>query len=101
VVDQDYKEMHIFDNTVMPPKFKQVVPMSAKTHGWVCFSRDGKYAWCDTGEVFDAATKKRVAQWVDSKGKPVMSSKFFEVHLRGKEIVWVGQQMGVGYKTAK
>ncbi len=24
---------NVFDNTLMPPKFKQVVPMAAKTHG--------------------------------------------------------------------
>jgi DNA-binding beta-propeller fold protein YncE len=101
LVDQDNKEIHVFDNTVSPPKFTQVVSMAAKTHGWICFSRDGKYAWCDTGEVFDAKTKKLVAQWTDAKGKPVMSSKFFEVHLKGKEIVWAGQQMGVGYKGVK
>jgi hypothetical protein len=104
VVDQEFKEMHVFDNTVTPPKFKEVVPMAAKTHGWICFSRDGKYGWCDTGEVFDAATKKLVAQWTDKpdgKGNPVMSSKFFEVHFRGSDAVWVGQQMGVGYQNVK
>jgi len=104
VVDQENKELHVFDNTAMPPKFKQTVPMAAKTHGWICFSRDGKYAWCDTGEVFDTATKKVVAQWTDKpggKGKPVMSSKFVEAHFRGKDVVWVGQQMGVGYKGVK
>jgi hypothetical protein len=100
VVDQENKEMHIFDNTGMPPQFKQAVPMAARTHGWICFSRDGKYGWCDTGEVFDTATKKVVAQWTDQpdgQGGPVMSSKFFEVHLRGDDIIWVGQQMGIGY----
>lgn len=100
VVDQGNKELHVFDNTVMPPKFKQALPMSASTHGWICFSRDGKYGWCDTGEVFDVATKKVVAQWTDKpdgQGGPVMSSKFFEVHFRDGIPVWVGQQMGVGY----
>lgn len=100
VVDQENKEMHVFDNTVMPPKFKQAVPMAARTHGWICFSRDGKYGWCDTGEVFDAATKKVVAQWTeqpDGQGGPVMSSKFFEIHFKGNDVIWVGQQMGIGY----
>ncbi|MBL8796164.1 MAG: YncE family protein [Planctomycetia bacterium] len=100
VVDQDHKELHVFDNTVLPPKFKQVVPMAAKTHGWICFSRDGKHAWCDTGEVFDVASKKLVAQWTDKPDGqvgPVMSSKFFEIHRKGKDVVWVGQQMGIGY----
>ncbi len=103
VVDQGYKELHVFDNTVTPPKFKQVVPMAAKTHGWICFSRDGRFAWCDTGEVFDAATKELLAQWTDKpdgQGQPVMSSKFFEVHFRGDDAVFVGQQMGVGYVGA-
>ena len=102
VVDQGFKELHIFDNTVMPPKFKQAVPMAAKTHGWICFSRDGHYAWCDTGEVFDAATKKLLGQCTDEpdgKGNPVTSSKFFEVHFRGDDAIFAGQQMGVGYIT--
>lgn len=104
VVDQGHQELHVFDNTVSPPKFKQVVPMAAKTHGWICFSRDGKYAWCDTGEVFDAATKKVVAQWTDEpdgKGDPVMSSKFFEIHFRGGDAIWTGHQMGIGYVGVK
>lgn len=103
VVDQGHQEMHIFDNTVSPPRFQQVVPMAAKTHGWICFSRDGRYAWCDTGEVFDAATKKLIAQCTDqpkAQGDPVMSSKFFEVHFQGDDAVFVGQQMGVGYVGA-
>lgn len=103
VVDQENKEMHIFDNTVMPPKFKQAVPMAARVHGWICFSRDGKYGWCDTGEVFDAATKKVIAQWTDKpdgQGGPVMSSKFIEIQFKGDEAVWVGQQMGIGYVGA-
>lgn len=29
-----------------------------------------------------------------------MSSKFFELHLRDGEVVWIGQQMGVGYVPA-
>jgi hypothetical protein len=104
VVDQGHKELHVFDNTVMPPKFKQVVPMAAKTHGWICFSRDGKFAWCDTGEVFDSKSKHRVAQWTDradGEGNPVMSSKFFEVHWRGDDAVFVGHQMGIGYVGVK
>ncbi len=103
VVDQGNRELHIFDNTVMPPKFKMAVPMAAKTHGWICFSRDGRFAWCDTGEVFDRATKKVVARWTDQpngEGNPVMSSKFFEIHWRGDNVVFVGQQMGVGYVGA-
>ena len=101
VVDQGHKQLHVFDNTVMPPKFLQSIPMSNKTHGWICYSRDGKYAWCDTGEVFDTATKKKLAQLVDEKGRPVMSSKFVELHLNGDDVIWAGQQMGTGYGGRK
>lgn len=100
VVDQGFKELHVFDNTVSPPKFVEALPMAAKTHGWICFSRDGRYGWCDTGEVFDVATRKVVARLTDGpegEGDPVMSSKFFELHVRGQDAVWAGQQMGVGY----
>ncbi len=103
VVDQGHRELHVFDNTVMPPRFKVALPMAAKTHGWICFSRDGKFGWCDTGEVFDVATKKVIARWTDARGgegKPVMSSKFFEIHFRGEDAIWVGRQMGVGYVGA-
>lgn len=104
VVDQDHKELHVFDNTVRPPKFVRALPMAAKTHGWICFSRDGRFGWCDTGEVFDAGTKQVIARWTtepDGKGEPVMSSKFFEIHFRGPDAVFAGQQMGVGYVGVK
>ncbi len=102
LVDQSRKQLHVFDNTTMPPKFLQTLPVAAKTHGWICFSRDGKYAWPDTGEVFDTSTKKVVGHLTDQpngQGKPVHSSKFIEIHFRGDEPVWAGRQMGVGYVT--
>ena len=101
VVDQDNKEIHVFDNTVMPPRFMKALPLAAKTHGWICFSRDGRYGWADTGEVFDAATKQVIAHLVDEKGQPVMSSKFFELHMLGGDVAWIGQQMGVGYQGGR
>ena len=88
----------------MPPQFKQVVPMATKTHGWICFSNDGGYALRDTGEVFDAKTKQRVAQWTDranAEGSPVMSSEFFDVHGRGGDVDFLGHQMGICYVRAE
>ncbi|MGE3808338.1 MAG: hypothetical protein AB7K24_27060 [Gemmataceae bacterium] len=104
LVDQSRQQLHVFDNTVLPPKFKQTVKVAAKTHGWICFSRDGRYAWPDTGEIFDAATKKVVARLTDEpdgKGKPVSSSKFIEIHFKDGKPVWAGRQMGVGYVVPK
>ena len=42
----------------------------------------------------DATDSERSDQ---SQGGPVMSSKFIEIHFKGDEAVWVGQQMGIGY----
>jgi YVTN family beta-propeller protein len=102
LVDQSRKQLHVFDNTTMPPKFMQTLPVAAKTHGWICFSRDGKYAWPDTGQVFDTKTKKVIGVLTDQpdgQGSPVRSSKFIEIHFRGDDPVWAGRQMGVGYVT--
>ncbi len=102
--DQNRQQLHVFDNTSLPPKFVQTIPVAMKTHGWICFSRDGRFAWTDTGEVFDAKTKKVVAHLTeqpDGQGGPVTSSKFIEIHRRGADVIWAGRQMGVGYVTAE
>lgn len=104
LADQAAKQLHVFDTTTMPPKFKQTLPVAMKSHGWVCFSRDGKYAWPDTGEVFDVKSKQVVARLTDQphgEGNPVASSKFIEIHFDGESAVWAGRQMGVGYAGRK
>ena len=80
----------------MPPLEKGYVDVSAKTHGWITFSMDGKYAYPDSGDVIDAKSKKTLTRLRDADGNPVMSSKFIEIHFRGKDAVRVGQQMGMG-----
>ena len=67
-------------------------------HGWVCFSLDGKYAWCHTPDIFDVKTRKRVAVFKDRSGKPVSSSKFIEVHFEKGKVVRVGNEFGLGRK---
>jgi len=101
VVDQDKMQLHVFDATVMPPVFKQHIDTSAKTHGWITFSRDGRFAYPDTGDVIDPKTKKIIATLTDAGGQRVMSSKFIEIHLRDGDPIFVGQQMGLGRVTAE
>lgn len=104
LVDQSRKQLHVFDNTSLPPRFMKTLPVAMKSHGWICFSRDGRYAWPDTGEVFDARSKKVVAHLTDQpegKGDPVASSKFIEIHWKGDDVVWAGRQMGVGHVVPK
>lgn len=73
---------------------KGYVDVSAKTHGWITFGADGAYAYPDSGDVIDAKTKKTLTRVRDADGNPVMSSKFIEIHFRGKDAVRVGLAWG-------
>jgi DNA-binding beta-propeller fold protein YncE len=87
--------MHIFDNTVMPPR--QVATLKVRDQpGWITFSIDGKYAYPSTGEVFETASKKRVAALQDEVGRQIGSEKLLEVVFDGKKPVRAGDQFGVG-----
>ena len=60
--------VHIFDNTVMPPKQMSTITVRDQP-GWVTFSIDGKHAYPSTGEVFDTRTKKLIASLQDEQGR--------------------------------
>lgn len=92
------KRMHIFDNTVMPPK--QVASVELRDEpGWITFSLDGKHAYPSTGEVIDTKTRKIVATLKDENGNAVMSEKLIEVHVDGTKAVKIGDQFGIGRIT--
>lgn len=89
--------VHVFDNTVMPPK--QMMSLQARDCvGWLSFSMDGKFAYSSTGEIFDAATKKVVATLVDEAGHQVQSEKMLDVTVSGGKVTAAGNQFGVGKK---
>ncbi len=98
ISDQDGRKLFIFDATKLPPEPRGHVDLSDGGHGWVCFSLDGRYAWCHTPYVFDVKSKKLVATLRDEKGKPVSGSKFIEVHFREGKVVEVGNEFGLGRK---
>ncbi len=92
--------MHIFDNTVAPPK--QVANVELRDEpGWITFSLDGRYAWPSTGDVIDTTTRKIVAQLTDEEGRAVQSEKMIEVHLQDGKPVRIGDQFGIGRVTAE
>jgi DNA-binding beta-propeller fold protein YncE len=95
VVDAANQRAHVFDNTVMPPKQKESIPLREQP-GWVTFSLDGKYAYPSTGEVIDVATKKILTALTDETGREVHSEKMVEVHWKGGKVVQNGDQFGVG-----
>jgi DNA-binding beta-propeller fold protein YncE len=78
VCDASNQRVHVFDNTVMPPK--QLLDIKLREEpGWVTFTLDGQYAYPSTGEVIDVKTKKIVAALTDEQGRPVMSEKMLEI----------------------
>ncbi len=95
VVDAFNRRVHVFDNTVSPPK--QVASIAVRDEpGWVTFSLDGRYAYPSTGDVIEVATRKIVTSLTDEKGAPVMSEKMVEIHFADGVPVRNGDQFGVG-----
>jgi len=89
------QRVHIFDNTVMPPK--QIANVELRDEpGWITFSLDGRHAYPSTGEIIDIKTRRIVATLKDEKGNPVMSEKVVEIHLDGNKAVKAGDQFGIG-----
>ncbi len=89
------QRIHIFDNTVMPPKQKESVELRDQP-GWITFSIDGRYAYPSTGEVIDVKSRKIVATLADEQGNPVQSEKMVEIHMDGKKAITAGDQFGRG-----
>jgi len=89
------QRMHIFDNTVMPPKQMASVELRDQP-GWITFSLDGKHAYPSTGEIIDIKTRKIITALKDEKGNPVMSEKVIEIHMDGMKAVKTGDQFGIG-----
>ena len=97
IADGHNQHVHVFDNTVMPPKQIASLPVREQP-GWVTFSIDGKYAYPSTGEVFDVKTKKIVTKLADEKGGEVHSEKMLEIDFKNGKPVRTGDQFGLGRK---
>jgi DNA-binding beta-propeller fold protein YncE len=95
VSDGHNNAMHIFDNTVMPPRQTRTLRLRDQP-GWITFSIDGQYAYPSTGEVFDTRTKKLVAALQDETGRQVGSEKLLEVVFDADKPVRAGDQFGLG-----
>ena len=97
VCDGHNSLMHVFDNTVMPPR--QMTSLKVRDQpGWITFSIDGTHAYPSTGEVFDTRTKKLVTALEDETGRQVGSEKLLEIVFDGDTPVRAGNQFGVGVK---
>jgi hypothetical protein len=95
VCDATNQRMHVFDNTVMPPK--QVTSIALRDEpGWITFSLDGTLAWPSTGDVIDVKSRQIVAHLTDEEGRAVGSEKLLEIDFAEGKPVRAGDQFGVG-----
>jgi hypothetical protein len=95
VTDGHNSRMHVFDNTVMPPKQTTTIEVHDQP-GWITFSNDGKYAYPSTCDVIDVKTKKILYSLKDENGGEVQSEKLMEIDFVGSKPVRAGNQFGVG-----
>lgn len=98
VSDQIGRRLLIYDATREPPTPIGQVALSQDSHGWIKFSLDGRYAWPNTADVIDTATRKTVATLRDERGRPVSSAKCIEIHFRGGKVVSMSNEFGLGRK---
>ncbi|MCW3113887.1 MAG: hypothetical protein JWR18_2283 [Segetibacter sp.] len=90
--------VHVFDNTVMPPK--QITTIQVRDMpGWITFSLDGKYAYPSSGDVIDVKTRKIVSTLEDQNYNSVQSEKMVEIQFSGNKAVRAGDQFGIGRVT--
>ena len=77
VADGVNSSLHVFDATVMPPRFKATVKTRVQPYT-LSFSLDDRYVFSASGDVVDAKTKKVVAVLKDEYGRDVYSEKFIQ-----------------------
>lgn len=96
VVDAFNQKVHVFDNTVDPPRYVESVSVRDEP-GWVTFTTRGDYAYPSTGDVFGVQTRKPIMKLTDENGGILMSEKMVEIQFdtTGKPIA-NGDQFGLG-----
>ena len=98
VCDAHNSRMHVFDNTVMPPKQGTSIALRDQP-GWITFSLDGRFAYPSTGDVIEVASKKIITGLKDEQGREVASEKLLEIDVTGNKPSRTGDQFGLGRVT--
>ena len=96
VADAHNRRIHVFDNTVMPPRQLASIGPLREEPGWITFGIDGRLAYASTGEVIDPKTRRIVATLTDETGTAVHSEKVVEIDFAGGKAVRAGDQFALG-----
>ncbi len=98
VVDAHNQQLHLFDNSVLPPK--QLTSIGLRDEpGWITFSIDGQFAYPSTGEVIETKSRKIITHLRDEHDVMVQSEKMLEIQFTGGKLTAVGNQFGIGRKV--
>jgi len=97
VCDAFNQKLHIFDATMMPPKYLESITCRDEP-GWITFSIDGTLAYPSSGDVIDVASREIITTLTDEVGHQVASEKLLEIDWDEERNVPVraGNQFGVG-----
>jgi DNA-binding beta-propeller fold protein YncE len=97
VCDAFNERMHVFDATVMPPKYIDSIKVRDEP-GWITFSLDGKWAYPSTGDIIEVATRIIIGGLKDETGAAVASEKMVEIQFdrSTNKVVRTGDQFGLG-----
>jgi DNA-binding beta-propeller fold protein YncE len=95
LTDSTNMRLHIFDNTVSPPKQTESILLRDEP-GWITFGIDGRLAYPSTGEVIDVKSRKIIATLTDETGAAVQSEKLLEIDFSNDKPIRAGNQFGIG-----
>ena len=87
--------IHIFDNTVMPPKQIADIKTSASPNR-IGVGLDGRLAYISSGDIIDMKSRKIVGQMKDEYGRTMYSEKFLDMKFNNGKLVRVANQFGNG-----
>jgi DNA-binding beta-propeller fold protein YncE len=98
VSDAANSRLHVFDNTVMPPRQTDSITLRDQP-GWITFTIAGDFAYPSTCDVIDTKNHRVVTVLKDEKGSPIQSEKLLEIDFEKGRPIRAGDQFGIGRKN--
>jgi DNA-binding beta-propeller fold protein YncE len=87
--------IHIFDNTVMPPKQIQSIKTTSGPY-WITVGLDGNLAYVSSGDIIDMKSRKIIGQMKDEFGRTMYSEKLLDMTFANGKLLRVANQFGNG-----
>ena len=91
--------IHIFDNTVMPPKQIESIKTTAGPY-WITVGLDGKLAYVSSGDIIDMKSRKIIGQMKDEFGRTMYSEKLLDMIFTNGKLTRVANEFGNGLMAA-